>query len=59
VPDSDPPERLMPDCQLSPLDEIPLPPDPPRSEQDQITDLLWVNAQLREKLARYGRDDSV
>jgi hypothetical protein len=43
---------------LPPLSDIPLPPEPARDLEDQVTDLLIVNAQLREKLQRYGNYDS-
>jgi len=43
--------------QLEPLSEIPLPPEPQRDLEDQISDLLIVNAQLKEKLQRYGRGE--
>jgi hypothetical protein len=42
---------------LPALDDIPLPPDPPRDLEDQVADLILVNAQLKAKLVRYGRDD--
>jgi hypothetical protein len=44
---------------MNSLPEIPLPPEPPRELEDQIDDLVRVNRQLKEKLARYGRKDQV
>ena len=41
----------------SPLSDIPLPPEMPRDLEEQINDLLLVNAQLKEKLRRYGRGE--
>ena len=44
--------------ELEPLDDIPLPPEPPRDLEEQIADLILVNAQLKEKLRRYGRGET-
>lgn len=37
--------------------DVPFPPELPRTLEEQINDLVLVNAQLREKLARYGWKD--
>ena len=42
-----------------PLASIPHPPEPPRSLEDQIGDLIWVYRQLKDKLNRYDRNDQV
>jgi hypothetical protein len=50
------------DCNVAdesvPLSEIPLPPNPPRSLEDQVDDLFIVYNQLKDKLKRYGRGET-